>query len=155
MKYSNFISGLFWLFIGLLLSVWSLTTYEIGRLTHPGPGYLPLALGIILILLSLILLIAQWKKRTSPTKRPVLSSTTPGGWKKIVYTVLVLAVTAFFFETLGYLLTFFILIVLLMKGAAYQSWKRILLTAFLTTLGVYLIFVLLLEQPLPRGLLGV
>jgi len=47
------------------------------------------------------------------------------------------------------------MILLLMKGAEWQSWKRILLTAFLTTLGVYIVFVLLLEQPLPRGFLGV
>jgi len=54
--------------LAFLLSVWSLTTYEIGRLTHPGPGYLPLALGIILILLSLILLIATVEKEDIPNQ---------------------------------------------------------------------------------------
>jgi hypothetical protein len=64
-------------------------------------------------------------------------------------------VAAFFFEWVGYLLTFFLLIVLLMKGVAQQSWKRILLTALLTTAGVYIVFVLLLEVQLPHGFLGV
>jgi ABC-type xylose transport system permease subunit len=153
MKYSDTISGLFWFFVGLWLSIWSLT-YEIGRLTEPGPGYLPLALGIILILLSLILLLGQ-RKRDSRKKQIVSSSPRGSGWKKVAYTVLVMAVAAFFFEKVGYLITFFVLIVLLMKGAEAQSWKRILLTAVLATLGVYIIFVLLLEQPLPRGYLGV
>jgi hypothetical protein len=155
MRYSDFVSGLFWLIVGLLLSIWSLTTYEVGILTRPGPGYLPLALGIIIILLSLILLFGHWKKRASPTKKTALSSPTHSRWKKMVYTVVVLLATGFFFETLGYLITIFLLIALLMMGAEPQSWKKALITAFLTTLGVYLIFVLLLEQPLPRGFLGV
>ena len=59
MKHRDIASGVFWLVIGLGLSIWTLTSYEIGSLTQPGTGYLPLALGIILILLSLILLIGQ------------------------------------------------------------------------------------------------
>jgi hypothetical protein len=154
MKHRDVVSGLFWLVIGLGFSVWSLTSYEIGRLTQPGPGYLPLALGIILILLSLILLLGHMKKAFS-VKQAVVATPNPGGWKKVLYTVLLLIVAAFFFERVGYLLTFFFLILLLMKGAERQSWKQILLTAFLTTLGVHIVFVLLLEQQLPRGFLGV
>jgi hypothetical protein len=147
-------SGLFWLFIGLGLAIWTLRSYEIGRLTQPGPGYLPLALGIILILLSLILLAAQMKK-TPSSGQAVLPAVHAGGWKKIVYTVLVLMAAAFFFEQVGYLLTFFFLMVLLMKAGERESWKRILLTAFLTTVCVYVVFVLLLQEQLPRGILGV
>jgi len=43
----------------------------------------------------------------------------------------------------------------LMKGVEPQSWKRILLTALLTSVGVYVVFILLLEVQLPRGFLGV
>ena len=153
MRYPDGISGLFWLFIGLGLSIWSLT-YETGRLTQPGPGFLPLALGIILVLLSLILLLAQLKRPSR--KKPIVSSLPRArGWKKVVYTVLVLAVAGFFFEKVGYLLTFFFLIVLLMKGVGSQGWKRVFLIAVLATLGVHVVFVLLLKQPLPRGYLGV
>jgi len=153
MKYPDLISGLFWLLIGLVLSLWALT-YQIGSLTQPGPGYLPLALGILLILLSVILLIGRSRKGSRP-KQPVSFSSSTGGWKKVVYTVLVLGLAAFFFETLGYLLTFFLLIAFLMKGTVGQSWRKVLLTALLTTAGVYVVFILLLEQPLPRGFLGV
>ncbi len=154
MRHRDTVSGLFWLFIGLGLSIWTLTSYEIGRLTQPGPGYLPLGLGIILLFLSLILIVGQMRK-TPGARQAVLPAAPSGCWKKVVYTVLVLTVAAFFFERVGYLLTFFFLIVLLMKGAERQSWKRILLTAMLTTAGVYVVFILLLEQPLPRGFLGI
>lgn len=151
MKYAHFTSAIFWLAVGLLLSLWSLS-YNIGTLTQPGPGFYPLGLGILLILFSLILLVQGI--RSSPTTKKVSPFSVSGGWKKVAYAVLVLLLLTFFFETIGYLLTFFLLIMLLMAGAGMQSWKRILLTAFFSALGVYLVFVLLLKQPLPRGFLG-
>jgi hypothetical protein len=153
LKRRDLISGLFWFAIGLMLSIWS-TSYQIGSIVQPGPGFLPLGLGLLIILLSIILLIGAIKS-LRPVDRPP-SSSTGGAWKRVGYAVLVLMVTAFFFEKLGYLLTFFLLILLLMLGAAgRQNWKRILLVAILSALGVYVVFVRLLEQPLPRGLLGV
>ena len=151
-KHKDLIGGLFWLGVGILLSLWA-TRYSIGSLTLPGPGSLPLVLGLILILLSIILI-----------ARGILSSRVTGrdspsflltGWKKGVYTVVILLLGAFFFERLGYLLTFFLLIVFLMRGAGAQSWKRTVLVAICSALGVYLVFVRLLEQPLPLGLLGI
>jgi len=152
MKYAHFISVIFWFAVGLLLSLWSLS-YNIGTLTQPGPGFYPLGLGILLILFSLTLLVQGI--RSSPTTKKVSPFSVSGGWKKVAYAVLVLLLLTFFFETIGYLLTFFLLIMLLMAGAGMRSWKRILLAAFFSALGVYLVFVLLLKQPLPRGFLGV
>jgi hypothetical protein len=152
MKYAHFISVIFWLAVGLLLALWSFR-YDIGTPTQPGPGFYPLGLGIFLILFSLILLVQG--TRSSPTTKKVSSFSISGGWKRVAYAVLVLLLLTFFFEMIGYLLTFFLLIMLLMAGAGLQSWKRILLVAFFSALGVYLVFVLLLQQPLPRGFLGV
>jgi len=155
MKSSDLISVIFWLIVGLLLSLWS-TRYEIGSLTQPGPGFYPLGLGILLIFFSLILL-GQSIRSSQAMKKVAPFPASASGWKKVArvaYVVLVLLLLTFFFETLGYLLTFFLLIMLLMAGAGLRSWKRILLVAFFSALGVYLVFVLLLQQPLPRGFLG-
>jgi len=150
MKHRDLISGVFWLAIGMILSIWS-SGYEIGSLVQPGPGFLPLGLGILLILLSLIVLLEA--KKSSATGQAASLPSTAGGWKRVAYTVLVLILTASFYEKAGYLLTFFLLMMLLMAGAGGQSWKRILLVALFSTLGVHLVFVLLLGQPLPRGIL--
>jgi len=151
-KYADLISGVFWLGIGLLLSIWS-ASYPIGSLIQPGPGFLPLALGLLLILLSLVLLARAITSSLISQKGP--GSPLFGGWKKVAYTVSILILGAIFFERIGYLLTFFLLIILLMRGSGPQRWKKILLVAFCFTLGVYLVFVLLLEQPLPRGILWI
>jgi putative tricarboxylic transport membrane protein len=152
MKYSDLISVIFWLGVGVLLSLWSLS-YNIGTPTQPGPGFYPLGLGILLIFFSLILL--GQTIRSPKAAKKISPFSVSGGWKRVAYTVLILLLLAFLFERIGYLITFFLLIMLLMVGAGRQSWKRILLVAFFSALGVYLVFVLLLQQPLPRGFLGV
>jgi putative tricarboxylic transport membrane protein len=154
MKNHHIVSGLFWLAIGLGLPVWTWFSYEIGRLTQPGPGYLPFALGVILIGLSLVQLIGQMKRFLDEGKIS-LTAIRYDGWRKIVSTVIVLMIGAFFFEQVGYLLTFFVLMVLLMRVGGYQGWKIIILTAVLTTACIYVVFVLLLQVQLPRGFLGV
>lgn len=152
MKFSDLTGGIFGLVIGLLLSIWSMS-YKIGSFVQPGPGLYPLVLGMLLIFFSIIFLIQGI--RSSAAMRKMSLFPISGGWKKVAYTVLILLLATFFYETIGYLLTFFLFMMLLMKGAGSQTWKRALLVAFFSALGVYLVFVLLLRQPLPRGFLGV
>ena len=153
MKYSDLISGIFWLTVGLLLSLWSIR-YQIGNLINPGSGFFPFLLGILLIFLSLVLLIGQTKKLSLPTE--TISYSTPWvGSKKVAYTSLILLLATFLFEKIGYLLTIFLLIIFLMYGAGSRGWKTILFIAFFSAMGVYLVFVLLLKQLYPLGLLGI
>jgi hypothetical protein len=152
MKYPNLISGLFWLALGLLLSIWSLS-YPIGGVSQPGPGFSPLASGILLILFSLVLLARA--RKPSPTEKEGPSTYSPGGWKKVVYIVLILLLTTFLFEKMGYLLTIFLLVFLSLSAGDFKSWKKIFLITLFTLLGFYVLFVRLLEQPFPRGLLGI
>jgi len=149
MKYSDLISGIFWLGLGFLLAIWS-THYPIGSITEPGPGFLPLGLGLILIFLSLVLLGQAKKSFVQMQKSP---SFFMHGWRQIAFTVLTLFLSIYLFEKIGYLFTIFIFIALLHLGSGSKSWKKILLVSFLCTLGVYSVFVLLLKQPLPRGFL--
>ena len=152
MKTSEFIGGIFWLAMGILLSLWS-SRYEIGSFIQPGPGFLPLIIGILLIFFSFIL-IGKGIKPSTVARAETVSSP-PGAWKKAAYAVLVLLLATFLFEKIGYLSTVFLMIVFLMCGVKSQSWRAILLVAASSALGVHLVFVLLLKQPLPRGLLGI
>jgi putative tricarboxylic transport membrane protein len=152
MRFPDFFSGIFWLCFGLLLSFWS-TCYQIGSVVQPGAGFLPLILGILMILLSILLLVKA-KGASRATKMPA-SSSLPGGWKKVAYTVSIMLLATFLFEFLGYLLTFFLLLILLMRGTGPQKWRKTLLVSSFSAFIIYLIFVLLLKQPLPKGLLGI
>ncbi len=152
MKYRDLISGIFWLIVGLLLSVLS-TRYQIGRITSPGSGFLPLAMGLLLIFFSLIIL--GRAKKSSLAEEAAKTAFSLGGRKSVVNTILILLLATFLFEKMGYLITVFFLMAFLMLVAKLRSWVKIFCIAFFTALGVYLVFVLLLQQPFPRGLLGI
>lgn len=152
-KNTELIGGIFWLVTGVLLSFWS-TQYQIGSVAKPGPGSLPLLLGILLIVFSLILLLGQAKKSVL-SEKGVPPSSLSGGWRRVAYVILILLGATFLFEVIGYILTFFLLIVSLMWGVGLQDWRKILVIALFTTLAVYFVFVLLLKQQLPRGLLEI
>ena len=147
----DFIAATFWLVAGVLLSIWA-ATYSLGSLYHPGPGFVPLILGVLLIFFSLILL-GKSKKSDTDTSAPFEGSS--GRWKKVAYTVLILILAALVVERIGYLFTIFLLVALLMRGVEPQSWRATLLTALISTLGIYLVFDLLLKQPLPHGFLRI
>jgi Na+/melibiose symporter-like transporter len=153
MRHQNLIGGIFWLMIGLLLSVWS-TRYRIGGLLQPGPGFLPFILGLILIILSLFLLMRGVKEYITAAQEAPIPSLSRG-WTKVAYTVLILLLATFLFEKIGYLFTISLLIFFLMWGVTSKTWRTILLVALLSTLCIYFLFVLLLKQQLPRGPLGV
>jgi hypothetical protein len=151
--YKSIFIGVFWLAIGLLLAICS-TSYEIGSPLQPGPGSYPLLLGLLLIVLSLKLLLSGWLQKHSFAKENTTPPSSSTGWKRVLWIVLILVSAAFCFETIGYLLTFFFMVLFLMIGARSKNWRQILLTSFCSALGVYLVFVLLLKQPLPIGLIG-
>ena len=149
MRKREITSGLFWLLIGLVLTVWS-ATYPIGSVTQPGTGFLPLGLGILLLIFSAVLLIRAFRLPATAGRVSPL----PERWLSLAMTVLVLIVTIFLFESLGYLLIFFVLALVLPLLAGQITLKRSFIFAVLCTAGIYIIFVWLLKQPLPTGVLG-
>lgn len=152
MKRTDLIGTLFWLALGILLCLWS-PSYGIWMRGKPSSGFFPFLMGLLLILLSLILLVRV--KRLHSTTQQVPSSFPSGGWKRVTAALLILASSAFVFNPFGCTLTVFLLVIAYMRGVGSQSWKTTLLAAFFSALGVYLVFILLLQQPLPRGFLGV
>lgn len=152
MKYSETIGGIFWLLFGIIFTILA-TGYQIGSVTQPGPGFLPFGVGLLLIFFSLIIL-AQGLNSLKNIGQ-VVPFSRPGGLKKVAYIVSILLALAFLFEQIGYLIAVFLLIALCMLVDELKSWKRIIGIALATALGVYILFVLLLSQQLPRGLLGI
>jgi putative tricarboxylic transport membrane protein len=151
MKRHEIISSLFWLIVGFILTILS-TTYPLGDFSQPGTGFLPLGLGVLLITFSVALL-AKALKSASDKGQTVPLFTAQS--RKVLYAVVVFVVAVFSFEKVGYLLTFLFLGVLVTTVTRWMTWKVSLIFAVLSVLGIYVIFVLLLKQPLPTGILGV
>ena len=71
-----------------------------------------------------------------------------------IKTFLILAGFALVIENLGYLISTFILMVLLLRAIDPQKWHVVIAVALSTSLVSYLIFAWLLNIPLPKGFLG-
>ena len=152
MRRREITSSLFWMIIGLILTVWS-ATYPLGNLAQPGTGFLPLGLGALLLIFSTVLLVRAFKMAAAKEEKEKVRML-PERWPSLATTVLVLIACVFLFEKVGYLLIFFVIALVLPLLAGQITLKRSFIFAVLSAAGVYIIFVWLLKQPLPTGFLG-
>jgi putative tricarboxylic transport membrane protein len=137
------VSGAFLVLVGLFV-VWERRVLPLGSTSHPGPGYFPLLLAVLLIILGAIL-IARGKDAKSI--RSV-------SWPEAPHAVAILGCCLFvtlFMETIGYRLT-----LLLVLGFLFGVMERIkpwltLVLTFGFSLGTFWLFDSLLRVPLPRG----
>jgi putative tricarboxylic transport membrane protein len=119
-----------------------------GKFKHPGPGFLPFGLSIVLILLSLVLILSHWKNIKSPTPFWPKRS-----WLRPLLGVTILVFYALVIVTLGFILTTFIFLLIWMGVIERLRWRTIITISLGTTLVLYLIFRWFLEVPLPLGFL--
>jgi putative tricarboxylic transport membrane protein len=150
MKNPDQTSSLFWLVVGMGITITSLK-YGFGAFLSPGPGFITFFAGTILSFLSLILLVSSIRNRKLQTGLGDL-------WKglevgKAIYVLSLLAVYALVLQTLGFLVSTFLLLSLLFRVKAKYSFRRVIILSFLISTGAYLLFDFWLRVPLPKGVL--
>lgn len=122
-----------------------------GRLSSPQAGFFPLILAIFLAIFSVVLM----TQAISGTKEEARASLTGSPiWKRTVLAVGALVVFGVVFESLGYVITTFLFIAFLLRAVEQQKWSLVVVVAFFTSLATYLVFGLLLNTPLPGGIIG-
>ncbi len=119
-----------------------------GKWRHPGPGFFPFGLAIALILLSLALIFKTRAK--DKIAAPFWPERT---WLRPLLGMVILIFYALVVERVGFVITTFIFLVAWMWVIERLRWWTIISISVGTTVGLYLIFSLLLEVPLPAGLL--
>lgn len=122
-----------------------------GTLKSPHVGFFPLIVAILLGILSLCLLWQAIKEKEGIS----FFWSSSEGWKRISLTFGALFATAISFERLGYVISTLLLMAFLLRVIGRQKWSVVIMTAFLSALGFYLVFGILLKSPLPTGILSV
>jgi putative tricarboxylic transport membrane protein len=150
MRKNNLISSLFFAVCGLLITAGSLRM-PIGRLGEPGPGFLPLIVGILLALMSLTLFINSLRLKTTDEKVFGLDRKEQF---RVFTTSLSLIIYAVALRPLGFVLVTFILLVFLFRVIGKLNWKISIAGPILTTFFFYLLFDVWLEVQFPMGPLG-
>jgi len=118
----------------------------------PQTAFFPKTLAVLLAILSLVLLV-QALAGTETARSSERIDT--AGWFRIGATLATMAGFALVLEPLGYLVTAFLLMVLLLRAIEAQSWRKIIGVALATSLISYALFAWLLGVPLPPGVLGI
>ena len=146
--------GVVWILLGTIISIWS-STFPFGGLESPGPGYLPFVLGVVLVILGIILLSTAMLQAEGVSRKPVKPLIPAGsGLTRIVLTLGSMALSAAVFESLGFVLTAFFLILFLTRTVRPQKWRVAIFYAFVTALSSFIVFRLLLKTSLPEGIMG-
>jgi hypothetical protein len=143
-------SSLFWLLLSIYVFVESLRL-GVGSLSAPGMGLMPFgASGLLGIVSILLFLQTSFRKERVKGEAPFYEIF----WKRVLFFIIIVSLYAIFLDKAGYLIsTFLLLILLLLNVERPQAW-RVLVFSFLVTVITYYIFSKWLKCALPYGLFG-
>jgi len=126
------------------------TKFPFGSFANPGPGFLPLSVGIIMFLLSLILFVQSFLRREGGEKAVLVK----GATARVLLILASLIVYGLLLESLGFILTTFLLMGFLLLAIGSQRIVLALLISLFSAIGCYAVFQLWLEVQLPKGIFG-
>jgi putative tricarboxylic transport membrane protein len=150
MKLYDQTSSLFWLLVSVAVFLESIRL-GVGDLHNPGRGFLTLGTSGILGILALILFLQASFRKETEERVPLFAGKM---WKRIVFVLAVLWLYAWVMPTLGYLISTFILMLLLFWVLEKKKIGWVFASSILSTLLTYVIFSKWLNCQFPDGLLG-
>jgi len=151
MKNRDLVSSIIWMALGGLFVAGALQQ-GLMRRGVPGPGFLPFFSGLALIFVSVFVFIPALSKREMREGSNFFPER--DSFRKILLALIALFAFGIAMEYAGYLLTTFLFMFFVARIMEPKGWRTIAVLAFLTAVLSYLLFVVLLEVQLPKGLLG-
>jgi hypothetical protein len=153
-KKRDVLTALCWITLGCIISIWS-ASFPFGKSERPGPAIFPLGTGLILISLGIILFVQARKRDEEESKEKVVSLIPRGAaFRRVAFSLGGMLVSAVLIDYLGFILTFFCLILFLVRAVQPQKLKKDIFYAVFFTLAAYMLFQVVLKTTLPTGFLG-
>jgi putative tricarboxylic transport membrane protein len=146
-------SGLFWLAVSLLVVFGGVPVRgSIGTFHYPGPGFFPFWSGVGLGILSIVLFVKSSLTKTAEGRigDPFIGK----AWRIVIWVTTSLFLYAILLPKIGYLITTFGLMILLLGlMERMRLWVRALAALLIASI-TYVIFNIWLKSQLPDGILG-
>lgn len=117
----------------------------------PGPGFFSFWLGILLIVLSFVQIVINYRRPAEPLPAGFIPSRE--GIKRMLSIMGALGASLFLMNILGFSLTMMAFCIYLLRRLGRQSWLLTLVLAVAASFGTTYLFGLL-QVMLPKGLLG-
>jgi len=121
-----------------------------GNLSHPGPGFFPVLLAILLIILSLFLMIPKGKKAKEGEAFPPWSTF----YRQFIPIYVALLAFIGLLEFFGFIILTLLFMFFLFMKVSHFKWYTAMLAAFISTGITYFIFGVILKSLFPKGPLG-
>ncbi len=122
-----------------------------GARDRPGAGVFPVLVGVTLAVTSILTIIEAWRSDEISGSMGL-----PSGrylWR-VVLIIMLLSAYALLLPYLGQLIGGTLFLAATMRVLSNLSWQRIVAYSLIASLLSYVLFVVLLEVRMPRGLLG-
>ena len=146
--------AMFWVVLGGIIAIWS-ATFPFGRRETPGPAFFPLGCGLIFLLLGIIMFLQGKTRKGESLLRPSKPVFPP--WpvaRRVGLALGGMAVSAALLDTLGFVLTMFLMVLFLIQAIEPRKWKVAVFYSLSFALGSLFLFRVLLKTSLPLGYLG-
>ena len=153
-EHRDLVSSIFCIAVGILFCIGSVKFGDV-RAAFPNAGFFPFMGGVALIFLSLIHLISTMPIQKEEAKKVKKFFPQEDSWKRVLSTVFISFIYGVSLPYLGFLITTFLFMILLLRFVEPQRWRTILITALLTSVSCYTLFEVLLKVELPKGLFGI
>jgi putative tricarboxylic transport membrane protein len=115
----------------------------------PGPGFFPIMYGVIMLGLSLYLFQRSVRKGTGKSKGPLDHQ----GIARALATWAALAVCVPLMVVVGFVVGFGFVALFLIRFVFERSWRTSIITAVCIAIALHLVFPVMLDAPLPVGML--
>jgi hypothetical protein len=118
----------------------------------PGPGFLPRWIAAGLITAGMVIVVKA--VRPAPAATEPVAWPSAGGWRRVALMAGALAAALIALNTLGFLVTTTVFVAVVIYGLGIRSWRMLASVPLLAACGLYLVFAVWLNVPLPKGLLA-
>lgn len=122
----------------------------LGHVSLPGPGFFPLVAGLALIIFAGV---ALWDTKGS-RKAEQIAQWANIRWKHMILTFVFMTVYANLFESLGYIISTALMLMVLFRTYESEKWIFTILRSVLTSVIVYVVFEKIFQLNLPQGIWG-
>jgi hypothetical protein len=135
--------------IGLFVLLYA-PRFDLGRLSAPGPGFMPFLAGLIICIFSAITFLSGFLAK--PAKAQKIWANIE--FRKLIFTVVMLMVYTLFLKQIGFIICTFFLVLILVRYAGSRTWFISILGGGLSSILSYLLFETWLRAQLPKGIFG-
>ena len=146
------VGGFFWLLFGCTAAYGGLGL-GLGTMEELGSGFLTFVAGSFVSLMALIIIVQSF--RGDPAARTRVSELWKGvmWWRALAITGLIL-LFIFSFETIGFFVCSFFLLVIIMRWLEGLEWSMCLVVPTVATVTTYIVFKTMMNISLPAGIFG-